>query len=65
MRSTFNLLPVAVKGTTEFKDAQFQVNPPDSLKMQEGVVVIAIGDVNDIRRARHEAQQHGAQTGSA
>ena len=65
LRSTFNLLPVAVKGTTGFKDAQFQVNPPDSLKMQEGVVVIAIGDVNDIRRARHEAQQHGAQTGSA
>src|SRR5438876_7323803 len=56
LRSTFNLLPVAVKGTTGFKDAQFQVNPPDSLKMQEGVVVIAIGDVNDIRRARHEAQ---------
>jgi hypothetical protein len=31
------------------------VNPPDMLIMQAGAVVIVMGDVDEIRRAREEA----------
>lgn len=49
----YNLLLMAVKNV--FGDQQFLANPPDNIKLSAGSVLIAMGDINDIRRARHDA----------
>jgi voltage-gated potassium channel len=54
MRSKYNLLVLAVK-TAEGKESRFRPNPPDDFKLELGSVVVVMGDVNDIRRARHDA----------
>ncbi len=50
----FNLLVMAVKNI--FGDEKFIANPADTLRLTAGSVVIAMGDVSDIKRARHEAE---------
>ncbi|MDP9264120.1 MAG: potassium channel protein [Acidobacteriota bacterium] len=50
----YNLLVLAVK-TAEGKESHFRANPPDDFKLDRGSVVVVMGDVNDIRRARHDA----------
>jgi voltage-gated potassium channel len=50
----YNLLVLAVK-TTDGKESRFRANPPDDLKLEPGSVVVVMGDVNDVRRARHDA----------
>lgn len=54
VRSKYNLLVLAVK-TADGKESRFRANPPDDLKLEKGAVVVVMGDVNDIRRARHDA----------
>ncbi|MBZ5628493.1 MAG: potassium channel protein [Acidobacteriia bacterium] len=54
-RARYHLLPLAVKTGTSEHARDFQVNPPDNLALQPGTVVIVMGDVEEIRRARHEA----------
>lgn len=54
LRGKYNLLALAVK-TAEGKESQFRANPPDDFKLEKGAVVVVMGDVNDIRRARHDA----------
>jgi voltage-gated potassium channel len=54
LRGKYNLLALAVK-TTDGKESRFQANPPDDLRLAPGAVVVVMGDVNDIRRARHDA----------
>jgi voltage-gated potassium channel len=54
MRGKYNLLVLAVK-TAEGREARFRANPPDDFKLEPGSVVVVMGDVNDIRRARHDA----------
>jgi Trk K+ transport system NAD-binding subunit len=53
-RGKYNLLVLAVK-TAEGKESHFRPNPPDDFKLEPGSVVVVMGDVNDIRRARHDA----------
>jgi voltage-gated potassium channel len=53
MHERYNLLVMAVKNV--FGDNQFIANPADSIRMSPGSVLIAMGDVNDIRRARQES----------
>jgi voltage-gated potassium channel len=56
LREHFNILPMAIKG----KDQESMVmNPPDRTTMSAGAILIVMGDMEDIRRARHEAQHHG------
>lgn len=56
LRSRFNLLPMALKNAQDNPYGQnFWVNPPDSVTLQPGVIVIALGDVADIKRAREDA----------
>jgi voltage-gated potassium channel len=56
LRSRYNLLPMAVKNAQDGRMGQdFWVNPPDTVTLRPGVVVIVLGDVRDIRRARDEA----------
>jgi voltage-gated potassium channel len=52
MHQRFNLLVMAVKNI--FGDNQFIANPAETLRLSPGSVVIAMGDVNDIRRARQD-----------
>jgi voltage-gated potassium channel len=54
LRGKYNLLALAVK-TGEGKESRFQANPPDDLRLAAGSVVVVMGDVNDVRRARHDA----------
>jgi voltage-gated potassium channel len=54
-RSNFHLMPLAVKTTTEEGRQDFLVNPPENLALQSGTVVIVMGDVAEIGRARDDA----------
>ena len=54
LRSKFNLLPMAVKHAPEASQSLW-VNPPDSISMKEGVIIIVLGDMADLRRARVSA----------
>ena len=56
-RGRYHLLPLAVKVSDGERKHDFLVNPPDTLALQPGSVVIVMGDVEEVRRARHEA--HG------
>jgi len=51
-------MSLAVKTNSEEGKQDFLVNPPENLFLQEGSVVIVMGDVEEIRRAREEAK-HG------
>jgi voltage-gated potassium channel len=50
----FNLLVMAIKNI--FGDNQFIANPADNLRLTANSIVIAMGDVNDIKRARHDSE---------
>ena len=54
LRTKFNLLPMAVKHAPEVSQSLW-VNPPDSITMKQGVIIIVLGDMADLRRARTEA----------
>ena len=65
-RASYNLMPLAVKTTLGEHKHDFLVNPPDTLAVQAGTVLIVMGDVEEIRRARHDAQHtHTPATGVA
>jgi voltage-gated potassium channel len=65
LRSRYHLLPLAVKTTSSERDMRFMVDPTDNLMLQPGMVLIVIGDVNEIRRARAEAQTKRAHAARA
>jgi len=53
LRSQFNLLPMAVKNSREGEASQkFWVNPPDTITVKPELVIIVLGDIKDIQRAR-------------
>lgn len=54
-RARYHLLPLAVKSSVGEQKQDFLVNPPDMLILQPGTVVIVMGDVEEIRRARTDA----------
>lgn len=64
-RAHYHLLPLAVKTTGADHKHDFMVNPPDNLALQPGTVVIVMGDVDEIRRARHDAHLHGSHSKTA
>ncbi|HZR28252.1 MAG TPA: potassium channel protein [Terriglobales bacterium] len=55
LRAAHNLLPMAVKRPSAGDD-NYHVNPPDSLTVEKGMILIVIGDVKDLQRVRQEAQ---------
>jgi voltage-gated potassium channel len=55
LRNRYNLLPMALKNAGTEAGQNFWVNPPDTIAVKGGVVVIVMGDVSDIRRARADA----------
>jgi voltage-gated potassium channel len=56
-RGNYHLLALAVKTTDGEHKHDFLVNPPEILALQAGSVLIVMGDVEEVRRARHDA--HG------
>jgi voltage-gated potassium channel len=56
LKNRFNLLPMAIKNAQTGPDGKgFWVNPPDNITLKTGLVVIVMGDVEDVRNARHDA----------
>lgn len=53
LRDSFNLLPMAIKSANQQPD--FRVNPPDTLQLAAGAVLIVMGDVHDIQNAKKQA----------
>ena len=56
LRTAYNLLPMAVKRPASAADSNYHVNPPDSLTIEKGMILIVIGEVKDLQRVRQEAQ---------
>ncbi len=57
-RFNYNLLPMAVKNDGASRDdAGFVINPTDDTILRRNMVVIFIGDVQDIGRARKDAHE--------
>ena len=57
-RARYSLMPLAVKSTSAEGSHDFLVNPPDNLVLRTGAVLIVMGDVEEVQRARHDAQAH-------
>ena len=55
LRTAYNLLPMAVKRPAAAADSKYHVNPPDSLTIEKGMILIVIGEVKDLQRVRQEA----------
>ncbi len=55
LRGTYNLLALAVKTSGDTRMPRFWVNPPDEVQLTPGMVVIVMGNVADVHRARHDA----------
>jgi voltage-gated potassium channel len=55
-RANYHLIPLAVKSTEREGKHDFLVNPPETLILQAATVVIVMGDVEEIRRARDDSR---------
>jgi voltage-gated potassium channel len=56
LRGTYNLMVLATKGkSADGQDGIFCPNPPDDSVMMGGMIIIVMGDLHDLRKARHEA----------
>lgn len=64
LRRHYNLLVLAIKGTKVSGDGHFHPNPPDDHVVTGGSIIIVMGDVQDLRRARHDSS-HGHRTAVA
>ena len=58
-RARYHLVPLAVKSTAGER-GDYLFNPPESLALQPGSVVIVMGDVEEVQRARKDALAHEA-----
>jgi hypothetical protein len=66
LRANYNLMPLAVKTTVGEHKRDFLVNPPEVLALQAGTVIIVMGDVEEVRHARRDAQSvHAHAAGTA
>lgn len=65
LRGTYNLLALAVKTTGDQHMPRFWVNPPDEVQIVQGMVIIVMGNVSDVHRARHDAGLKVAATTAA
>ncbi len=58
LKASYNLLPMAVKNAAVgVEESNFVVNPPDATTLRSGVIIILLGDMEEIRRARKDAHQ--------
>ena len=64
LRTKYNLLPLAVRNAAG-KAGTYWANPPENLALQEGTVIIVMGDVNDVRHARKDCQHASGRMSAA
>ncbi len=60
LKSRYGLVPLAVKNSGQVQTPAFLVNPPGEQVLRDGAIVIVMGDVKDVQRARDEAQTQRA-----
>jgi voltage-gated potassium channel len=60
LKSRHGLVPLAVKNSGGRQTPAFLVNPPGEQVLRDGAIVIVMGDINDVKRARDEAQPRRA-----
>jgi voltage-gated potassium channel len=60
IKNRFGILVLAVKSAVAVRGARFHVNPPPDHLLAPGEVVIVMGDVKEIIKARKEAQHDEA-----
>lgn len=58
LRSKYNLLVLATKGDGGGSDGHFCPNPADDSVVTDGTVIIVMGDVQDLHKARHDAHHN-------
>ncbi|HXY14204.1 MAG TPA: potassium channel protein [Terriglobales bacterium] len=56
----YKLLPLAIKNSDSRQSPDFVVNPGGDQVLQDGSIVIVMGDINDVKRARAEARAEKA-----
>ncbi len=61
LRHRYNLLPLAIRQ----EDGSFLPNPPDNHQVQANTVIIVMGDVSELKRARHAAAGSSVLTASS
>ena len=54
LKTRFNLLPMALKHAPEVSQSLW-VNPPDTVTMKTGVIIIVLGAIDDLTRARKDS----------
>ena len=59
LKGQYNLLPLAVKTAVDSHLPRFWVNPPDEIELKAGMVLIVMGNVKDVQRAREDAGPQG------
>jgi voltage-gated potassium channel len=60
LKSRHGLVPLAVKNPGARQELSFVMNPPGEQVLRDGTIVIVMGDVTDVKRARDEAQARRA-----
>jgi voltage-gated potassium channel len=55
LKGRYNLLVLGLKGAAGEKVAGLVVNPPDDAIVEKQAVIIAMGDIKDVQRARQDA----------
>lgn len=60
LKSRHGLVPLAVKQAAAQAGAGFVVNPPGEQLLRDGTIVIVMGDVDAVKRARDEARPRQA-----
>jgi voltage-gated potassium channel len=60
LKSRYRLMPLALKNSDSRQNPAFVVNPPGEQVLGVGAIIIVMGDVNDVQRAREEARPRQA-----
>ncbi len=55
LRERFGLVPLGVKFPKAVNGRMYEINPHDSLLLENGFVIIVVGETVKVRHARHEA----------
>ena len=55
LRHRYHVLPMAVKTHGDGNESKFLFDPADSYHLKTGDVVVVMGDIHDVQKARHDA----------
>lgn len=63
LRGRYGLVPLGVKFPKAVNGRMYEINPPETVLLESGFVIIVVGETAKVRHARHEA--HSAQEEAA